>query len=401
MVLFGQIIIYVIMACAAIGCIASIVNEKSELGQQFLNGINAIGPIFLPVAGIMAAAPYLTKFISSVVSPVFSSLGADLAIAATTFIAVDMGGYQLAHTLASSNENWIMAMMIGYMAGSTIVFGIPVALKIIPLEDRKYWALGVMSGFLAIPVGVFISSATIAITQPMIRPVVATSGAATYQLHLTFMQIIINLFPLIIICGLIACGLAVIPDKTIKGFIFFGKIMDSALRIIVVLCVIEYFTGLGTLILGHWGFEPIIADKKDVTRALEVAGYIGIMLCGAFPMVYLIKTYLKTPLASIGRLFHLSDSAVIAILAASANGIALFTIVKNLKPEDKVKALAFSVCGAYLFGDHLSFTANFQPTLILAVMLGKITAGCLSVWIVTKIAIPKMKRGFINSFPQV
>jgi len=258
-----------------------------------------------------------------------------------------------------------------------------------------------MSGFLAIPVGVFISSATIAITQPMIRPVVATSGAATYQLHLTFMQIIINLFPLIIICGLIACGLAVIPDKTIKGFIFFGKIMDSALRIIVVLCVIEYFTGLGTLILGHWGFEPIIADKKDVTRALEVAGYIGIMLCGAFPMVYLIKTYLKTPLAAIGRLFHLSDSAVIAILAASANGIALFTIVKNLKPEDKVKALAFSVCGAYLFGDHLSFTANFQPTLILAVMLGKITAGCLSVWIVTKIAIPKMKRGFINSFPQV
>lgn len=392
MIVFGKIVVYAIMACAVIGCIVSIVNEKSELGQEFLNGINAIGPIFLPVAGIMAAAPYLTKFISNIVSPIFSVCGADQAIAATTFIAVDMGGYQLAHALASSNENWIMAMMIGYMAGSTIVFGIPVALKIIPLEDRKFWALGVMSGFLAIPIGVFVSSAMIAITGPLIRPEIATNTAATYRLHLTFLQILSNLSPLIIICGLIACALAFIPGKTIKGFILFGKMLDSALRIIVVLCIIEYFTGFGSLILGHWGFEPIIADKNDVTRALEVAGYIGIMLCGAFPMVYLIKTFLKTPLAKVGRLFHLSESAVIAILAASANGIALFSIVKDLKPEDKVKAIAFSVCGAYLFGDHLSFTANFQPTLILAVMLGKITAGCLSVWIATKLAIPKMRK---------
>lgn len=41
------------MACAIIGCIASIINDESELGNQFLEGINSIGPIFLPVAGIM------------------------------------------------------------------------------------------------------------------------------------------------------------------------------------------------------------------------------------------------------------------------------------------------------------------------------------------------------------
>ena len=156
MELFGQVVIYVIMACALIGCIASIIKEDSEIGNQFLEGINSIGPIFLPVAGIMASAPYLTWFVSKVFGSMFESIGADPAMAATTFIAVDMGGYQLAEALAATRESWIMAMMAGYMAGATIVFSIPVALKMIQKDDRKYLALGTMAGFIAIPVGVLV-----------------------------------------------------------------------------------------------------------------------------------------------------------------------------------------------------------------------------------------------------
>ena len=84
MELFGQIVVYIIMACAIAGCIASVIKPESELGQEFVAGIDSIGPIFLPVAGIMAAAPYLTAFVSSVFGPAFSLLGADPAMAATT-----------------------------------------------------------------------------------------------------------------------------------------------------------------------------------------------------------------------------------------------------------------------------------------------------------------------------
>lgn len=129
MELIGTIVVYIIMVCALVGCIASVVRPESELGQQFVAGIDSIGPIFLPVAGIMAAAPYLTAFVSTVFGPAYGLLGADPAMAATTFIAVDMGGYQLADALAQTRESWIMAMMTGYMAGATIVFTIPVALK--------------------------------------------------------------------------------------------------------------------------------------------------------------------------------------------------------------------------------------------------------------------------------
>lgn len=384
MELFGQIVVYIIMACAIIGCLASVFKEESPLGKEFLAGIDSIGAIFLPVAGIMASAPYLTWFVSHIFGPLYGLVGADQAMAATTFIAVDMGGYQLAEALAQTKESWIMAMMTGFMAGATIVFSIPVALKMLRKEDRRYLAMGEMVGFITIPIGVLVSSIIIALFNPTIREVIATNGDATYELALSFWLIFRNLIPLIIICGAIAIGLYVIPEKMIKGFNVFGKVMDSTLRIVFVFCVVEYFTGIFSTIFGSWGFEPIIADEVDINRALEISGYIGIMLCGAFPMVYLIKTYLAKPLDAIGSKIGLSADATAGILAATANVLALFGMVKDLKPNDKVKCIAYSVCCAFLIGDHLAFSANFQPSLIFPVMIGKLCGGCLAVFIATQ-----------------
>lgn len=392
MELIGTVVVYIIMACAFVGCIASVVKPESELGQQFVAGIDSIGPIFLPVAGIMASAPYLTAFVSSVFGPAYSALGADPAMAATTFIAVDMGGYQLADALAQTRESWIMAMMTGYMAGATIVFTIPVALKMLEVRDRKYLALGVMSGLLAIPVGVLVASAIIALADPVIREVVSTNAEATYQLALSWSTIGLNLIPLIIICVALAAGLKFKPDAMIKGFIVFGRVMESALKIVFVLVVIEYFTGMFTTVFGGFGFDPIIADEEDIFRALETSGAIGMMLCGAFPMVYLIKRYLAKPLAKIGGVFGLSSDATAGLLAASANVLAALAMVKDLKARDKVIVMAFAVCCAFLFGDHLSFTANFQPSLIIPVLVGKLVAGVCAIAFAYLLAVKKAEE---------
>ena len=187
---------------------------------------------------------------------------------------------------------------------------------------------------------------------------------------------------------MIAFGLYKIPNLMISGFIRLGRLMESALKLVFVCCVIEYFTGVFSSIFGQWGFDPIIADEEDINRALEVAGYIGIMLCGAFPMVYLIKTHLSKILSVIGEKFHLSTAATTGILAASANVLALFAMVGQMKPEDKGKTIAYAVCCAFLLGDHLAFSANFQPSMILPVMLGKLSGGILAVIIATKFVIP-------------
>ncbi|EPJ42998.1 MAG: ethanolamine utilization protein EutH [Osedax symbiont Rs2] len=384
----GNYVIYLIMICAVIGAFASIRDHENGLGAEFMSGLYSIGPIFVPVAGIMASIPYLSQFISAVFGPIFSAIGADPAIAATTFIAVDMGGYQLADALAQTREGWVVAMVVGYMSGATIVFSIPVGLAMLKKADHKYMALGVMAGILSVPVGVFVACIVLAISNPGVREAVSTNTDSTLMLALDASTILINILPLIAVCLMLAVGLKLFPSHMVRGFLVFGRTMDAALKLVLVFSIVEYFTGAFTNILGGWGFDPIIADEADMFRALEIAGYIGIMLSGAFPMVYMIKKYLAGPMESIGGRLGMESVGAAGILAASANILAMFHLIGDMKARDKVLCIAFSVCGAFMFGDHLAFTANFQPNMILPILLGKLAGGSFGFILAIWIAVP-------------
>ncbi len=306
----GIVVITVVMACAVAGAIASLRTPDKGLGREFLEGLQAIGYIFIPVAGIMASIPFLAWFVRLTFGQVYAWLGADPAMAATSFIAVDMGGYQLARQLTASHESWLMAMVTGYMAGATIVFSIPVGLSLLDQRDHKYMALGVMAGLLSIPVGVFLASILLVVLGPDVRSYVATKGAADYPLALDLGTVLLNLTPLVILVGLLAAGLWIVPDAMIRGFMAFGRFMDVAIKLILVASIVQFFTaifykeGIFTTLFGGWGFDPIIVDPEEVeqaiaaaaasgqdvtkavpvaplTRALEVAFYIGLMLSGA------------------------------------------------------------------------------------------------------------------------
>lgn len=385
----GTFVIYIIMICAIAGAVASIFNSETGLGKEFVAGLHSIGPIFIPVAGIMASIPYLSKFISSLVGPLHSMLGADPAIAATTVIAADMGGYQLAKALAQSPEGWIMAMVVGFMAGATIIFSIPVGLAMLNKRDHKYMALGIMSGVLSIPAGVVITCLLISFFGTDIRTDIAATGASSLPIDLSFSIILRNIFPLVLFCVALATGLRFLPGLMIAIFLWFGRIMYAAITLVLVSSIVEYFTSAFSTVLGGWGFAPIIADSEDQFRALEIAGYIGIMLCGAFPMVYLLNRYLAKPMEKAGSRLGLSSAGAAGLLAASANILAMFRLVETMPPKDKVLVIAFAVCAAFTFGDHLAFSANFQPTIILPLLLGKIGGGLIGFAIALYLSVPQ------------
>ncbi len=385
----GTFVIYIIMMCAIAGAVASIFNNETGLGKEFVAGLHSIGPIFIPVAGIMASIPYLSKFISSLVGPLHTMLGADPAIAATTVIAADMGGYQLAKALAQSPEGWIMAMVVGFMAGATIIFSIPVGLAMLNKRDHKYMALGIMSGVLSIPAGVIITCLLIGFFGTSIRADIAATGTPDLPVDLSFSTILRNIFPLILFCVALATGLRFLPGLMIAIFLWFGRIMYAAITLVLVSSIVEYFTSAFSTVLGGWGFAPIIADSEDQFRALEIAGYIGIMLCGAFPMVYLLNRYLAKPMEKAGSRLGLSSAGAAGLLAASANILAMFRLVETMPPKDKVLVIAFAVCAAFTFGDHLAFSANFQPTIILPLLLGKIGGGLIGFAIAMYLSVPQ------------
>lgn len=385
MAFIGTFVIYIIMISAVIGAIASIIDSESPLGKEFNAGLHAIGYIFIPVAGIMAAIPYLSAFVGTVIGPVFEAVGADPAMAATSVIAVDMGGYQLAKELALSNEGWVIASITGFMAGATIIFTIPVGLAMLDKEDHQYMAVGIMCGLLSIPFGVLVSSVILAAMDVSIRPDINTTSEASYALVMSIGDILRNIAPLAVFCVALATGLKLFPQMMIRLFLGFGRIMYAAITLVLVFSIVEYFTGFFSNLFGHWGFAPIIADTEDQFRALEIAGYIGIMLCGAFPMVWMLNHSLQKPMEWVGTRLGLSSAGTTGLLAASANVLAMFRLVKDMPPRDKVLVISFAVCGAFMFGDHLAFSANFQPTIILPLLLGKLSGGIagfvLAIWV--------------------
>lgn len=386
----GTWVIALVMVCSFAGAIASLVNDSEGLGKEFLEGLHAIGPIFVPVAGIMASVPFLSRAVRAVLGPLFASIGADPAIAATSIIATDMGGYQLAHALAGSTESWIMAMVVGYTAGATIVFSIPVGLTLLDKRDHPYLALGVLSGILSVPVAVLGTCVVCALTGASVRTGIDTRAAATHVLALSPRLVIVNLLPLALFVSSLAIGLATRPAAMIRAFMAFGRGMDITIRVVLAASIVEYFTQFFSSTFGAWGFDPIIADARDPMRALEIAGYIGLMLSGAFPMVYLLRRFLKTPVTWLGERLGMQPEGAAGLLATIANILAMFRLVREMTPRDKVLNIAFAVCAAFLFGDHLAFTANFQPTLVLPVILGKLCGGSFAVWLALRLSVPRI-----------
>lgn len=388
----GTVIIYIIMICAVLGAIGAIKDAQRGIGKEFMEGIYTIGPIFANSAGIMASIPFISKFIEHVFGPMFDKIGADPAIAATSILATDMGGYQLADVLKESYEGWIMAMIVGFMAGATIVFTIPLGLPMLENRDHKYMALGILSGLLAIPFGAFVSTTIMLFSHMKVRTFIGTTGAATHVFSISFTSVLLNLLPLIIFVVITAIGLYFFSDLMIKLFIIFGKILDTCIKLVFVCSVVEIFTGFFTHVFGVWGFDPIMADKEDNFRALENAGNIAIMLSGAFPMVYLIRKYFSNGLTRVGGKIGLSEAGSAGIIATIANILAMFKLVKDMPPKDKVINISFGVSSAFLLGDHLSYTANFQPTLIPAVLIGKLSAGILSIIFAYILCLPKARK---------
>ncbi|MFD5663008.1 ethanolamine utilization protein EutH [Streptomyces hirsutus] len=387
----GNWIVYLIMAFVVLGAIAAIRDPERGVGKEFIEGLHTIGPIFIPVAGVMATIPYLARFIENVIGPALRATGADPAVASGV-IAVDMGGYQLAEATAISPASWIMASVLGFTLGCTIVFTIPVGLAMLPQRDHKYMALGILAGILTIPLSAFITMVLLIATRTPLRSEIATSGAADWIFTMPWGQLMLNLAPITVIVLLIAFGLRYVPNAMLTGFKWFGRGIDVVIKVVLALSIVEYFTGAFTTLFGAWGLDPIIADQADQFRALEVAGYCGLILAGAFPMVYVIRVYGQKPLSRVGRFFGLSADATAGVLATSANVIALLRLVPTFKPRDKVLCIAFMVCGTDILGGHLAYAANVQPSLLGPLLIGKFVAGAIGMALAVWLTLPTQRR---------
>ena len=392
MELLGEIIIYIMMASLIIGATANMIRPASPLGLEFREGILMMGHIFIPIAGVMTLMPLLVPAINTVVAPLYSAMHSDAAIAVSTFIPGDLGSYHLGHAVADSHGAWILAYTVSTTAGATIAFCIPVGLATLQQRDHKYLALGVMAGFLAIPFASFITALVLLQTGVPLRENLEATGPGTRPFDLSLTEVLLNLIPLAVVMGLLSLALRFFTQVMIRAFMIFGRVLQIVTTTAVALSIVEYFTGAFSTLFGSWPLAPFTADADDQFRALEIVGYIAVMLAGAFPLIYMIRKVLAKPLQAIGQRIGISEAGITGFLAATANAVALLKLVKQMPPKDKVLTLAFMVSATFALGDYLAFTATFQPNMIIAMVIGKIGGGLIAVGFAIWLALPYARR---------
>jgi len=369
----NSVIIFIMMIFMIVGAVDKIRGNKHGYGEQFEEGFNAMGPLAIAMAGVVAAAPVLAILLKPIIVPIYTLLGADPSMFATTLLACDMGGYPLAMQLAGSEAiGNFSGLILGTMMGPTLVFTIPVALSIIKKEDRPFLGAGILAGMITIPIGCIVGGLVMNLTP--------------YKI--SFIQVLVNLIPVIIIAALIVAGLWFIPDKMIRGFNKFGTGVTVVITVFTAIAVFEYQTGIKFPLMNIM----VEADADGVIpleSGLLVCGQIAIVLIGAFPMVRWITNTFGKALNAIGAKLGMDENGSTGLVATLANNIAMFNIMDKMNPKGKLLNVAFAVSAAFVFGDHLGFTAGVNSEMIFPVIVGKLVAG-ITALILANILAPKL-----------
>lgn len=368
-----SIIMFVMMIFMIIGAVDKIRGNKLGYGEEFENGFNAMGALAIAMAGVVAAAPVLAMVLGPIIKPIYTIIGADASMFATTLLACDMGGYPLALELAENESIGNFAgLILGTMMGPTLVFTIPVALSIIRKEDRPFLGAGVLAGMITIPLGCIAGGLLM--------------NTTSYKIDIG--TILINLVPVIIIAGVICAGLWFAPAKMINGFNVFGTGVTILITFLTAVAVFQQITGIMFPVFSVMSL-PDESGLTPLEVGLLTCGQISIVLIGAFPMVKWITNNFGKSLEKIGAAMGMDENGSAGMVATLANNIATFNIMHEMNPKSKLLNVAFMVSAAFVFGDHLGFTAGVNQEMVFPVIVGKLVAGITAV-IAANILAPKL-----------
>ena len=371
----NSVIMLIMMIFMVVGAIDKIRGNKLGYGEKFEEGFNAIGALAIAMAGVVAAAPVLSMVLGPIIKPIYTAIGADASMFATTLLACDMGGYPLAMELAADESiGNFSGLILGTMMGPTIVFTIPVALSIIKKEDRPYLGSGILAGMITIPLGCIVGGIVMNLLTP-------------YELSIG--RILINLVPVIVIAALICVGLWFAPGPMINGFNKFATGVTVVITALTAIAVFQQITGIMFPVFSIMSEKDATTGLSGLDSGLLTCGQIGIVLIGAFPMVEWITRTFGGALKKVGGLLGMNEAGSAGMVANLANNIAMFNIMGDMNPKGKLLNVAFAVSAAFVFGDHLGFTAGNNPDMIFPVIVGKLVAGVTAI-IVANILSPKL-----------
>ncbi len=344
----GEILSIIMAIFAVIAALDKITGNHFKLGTEFDKGIETMGPLSLSMLGMMTISPALADLILPLIKPVAEALGFDPALVAGVIFANDMGGAALADSIAINPLlGAFHGLFVASTMGATVSFTIPLALSNIDKKHHNDVLLGLLCGIITIPVGCIFSG---------------------LLMKIPFKALVLNIIPILLFSIIIAVCLLKFPKGCIKVFSVIGKFIVILVTCGLALGIFQYLTG-----------KEIVKNTAPIMESAVTVVHICLVLAGTFPLISIISRLLKKPLNALGMKMELDDTSVLGLISTLANSIATINTVDKMNRKGIILNMAFAVSAAFVFGDHLAFTLSYNPTQIVPVIVGKLTAGISAV----------------------
>ncbi len=338
----------VVLAFSLLGALDRIFGNKLGLGKEFERGFELFGAMSLSMIGMIIVAPALGVWLKPLFEGFYNIFKIDPSIIPASLFANDMGGTSLSLEIFKNKDVGLYnAFVVSSMMGCVISFTIPFASGIVDRSKHKEMFFGFLCGIVTIPIGCIVSG---------------------FMCRLSFLQIIVDLLPLIILSSVIALGIIFVPDTCVKIFRIFGTFMKVIITLGLAIGIFTFLTG-----------KTVFTDFDTLEEGARICVNACVTLSGAFPFMYVVGKLLNKPMTKLSIKMGVNTVSALAFIPTLVTNATTFGMMRDMDKKGIVLNSAFTVSAAFVFGSHLGFTMGYDPNYVLPVMVGKIVAGVCAV----------------------
>lgn len=345
----------IMLVFAMIGFADKIFSLRWGLTESFNKGLMTMGTMVIPIVGVCTIGVEFIERHADAFMAMSDKLFFDPSMIVGAILAPDLGGYFIAEALASSRDVLIMnGVVLGTLLGQAVCFQLPVFLSAIDRKDHPLMLKGFLVGITIIPVGML---------------------AAEAILRMDFMIFLRQFLPILVICIMVALGLYKMPDRMVKGFMVFGKIIQIVTNLM-----------FAAAILGIFIPQMRYADMDAVNDAMLIVFKSAVIISGSLVMSELILKLFRGRIQALAGRIGVNEVSVICMLMNCATSLAILPLFDRMDEKGKALNSAFSISGAYVLGGSMAFVSAVSTGYVVMIfVVCKFLSGILSMYVMHRV----------------
>lgn len=343
-----NVLTVIILIFAILGALDWALGNRFGLGAEFEKGFYMFKAMALSMIGMLIIAPALASWLQPVFEGFYNIFRIDPSIIPASLFANDMGGASLSAEITKNEEiGGYNGFVVSSMMGCLISYTVPVALSIVKKEQHGEMFMGFLYGIITVPVGCFV---------------------AGLICELSFIQVLLNLLPLIIIAVIIAIGIIFVPDLSVKIFKFFGIFMKCLITVGLAMGIFTFLTG-----------KTVVKEFASFEDAALICANACVTLAGTFPLMFVVSKIIGKPMAKLGNKMGINAASAMGFVSSVVSNNPTFEMMQNMDKKGVVLNSAFAVSAAFTFGGHLAFTMALDSSYVVPMIIGKLVSGVCAV----------------------